>query len=334
MPAPPWRALDAGAALHALREFAAAHAVGAEAPVALAFSGGADSTSLLLAALHLWGPSRVRALHVDHGLQDDAVRFSAHAQALCAQWGVPLQVLAARVSAARGDSVEERAREARYAVLFDAARALGCNWILTAHQADDQVETLLLALLRGAGPKGLAAMPAASARAGLRLGRPLLAVGAGTLRALLDAQRVPYVVDAMNADPAWRRSRIRHELLPLIARLEPGYTRTLARSARLCAQAAAALQAQADADLSDCMDGSGALSLDALRALPRQRLAEVLRAWLVAAGVRSSAAQIDELCRQLAHSAHGAARLRLRVGTRHAVWRDGKRLCCGAQRSL
>ncbi len=139
MPAPPWRELDAGAALHALRGFAGAHGIGADDPVALAFSGGADSTALLVAALRLWGPQRLRALHVDHGLQSDAARFRTHAQALCAHWGVALRVLPARVSAARGDSVEERAREARYAVLFDAARALGCTWLLTAHQADDQV---------------------------------------------------------------------------------------------------------------------------------------------------------------------------------------------------
>jgi tRNA(Ile)-lysidine synthase len=331
----PWRALDVGAARDALQAFARQHRLDADvAPLALAFSGGADSTALLVAALQHWGAQRLRVLHVDHGLQADAARFVDHARALCAQWGVALEVLRVEVGAARGDSVEERARDARYAALIEAARGARCSWLFTAHQADDQVETVLLALLRGAGPKGLAAMPAASERGGVRLGRPLLGCGAAELRERLDAQRVPYLIDAMNADPAWRRSRIRHELLPVIAGLEPAYARTIARSARLCAQTAAALRERAEADLAACRDALGDLCLAQLRELAQPRLAEVLRAWLGARGVRSSAAQIDELCRQIGRSAHGAPRLRVRVGVRDAVWRDGQTLRCTASSCL
>ena len=331
----PWRELDLGAAADALGAFAQAHDVDAgTAPLALAFSGGADSTALLIVALQRWGASRLRVLHVDHGLQADAARFADHARALCARWGVALEVLRVEVSAGRGDSVEERARQARYAALIDAAQRAACRWLFTAHQADDQVETVLLALLRGAGPKGLAAMPAVSARGGVRLGRPLLSCGAAELRERLDAQHVPYLVDAMNADPAWRRSRIRHELLPVIARLEPAYARTVARSARLCAQAADAVHARAAADLAECRDATGGLRLEPLRTLTAARRAEVLRVWLGACGVRSSAAQIDELCRQIGRSAHGAPRLRVRVGACDAVWRDARSLRCTASSCL
>ena len=331
----PWRALDAGGALDALSAFARQHRLDEDdAPLALAFSGGADSTALLLAALQCWGASRLCALHVDHGLQADSAHFVDHARALCVRWGVALEVLRVEVGARRGDSVEERARDARYAALTAAARRAGCGWLLTGHQADDQVETVLLALLRGAGPKGLAAMPQAAERGGIRLGRPLLACRAAELREWLDAQRVPYLRDAMNADPTWRRSRIRHELLPVLERLEPAYTRTIARSARLCAQSADAVCERAEAELAACGDAHGGLQLARLRELPTARAAEVLRAWLAARGVRCSAAQINELCRQIARSAHGAARLRVRVGPRDEVWRDGQSLRCSASSCL
>jgi tRNA(Ile)-lysidine synthase len=312
---PPWAGADVGPVRAALAQFAAAHAGlgAADQPVALAFSGGADSTALLVAALQFWGPQRVRALHVHHGLQAAADDFAAHASALCRAWEVPLSVLPVRVAPQSGDSLEDLARQARYAALGAAARDQRCAWLLLAHQADDQAESLLLALLRGAGPKGLAAMPRAVQRHGVWLGRPLLELGAARLRELLDAAGVAYLRDPMNDDPAFRRSRIRHELLPVIARLEPGWARTLSRSAALCALAAQGVEAQAGADLEACTAASSPpdLSLRALRELPAARRAEVLRAWLGRAGVRSNAAQLANLCRQIEASALGAARLRV-----------------------
>ena len=297
--------------------------------MAIGFSGGADSTALLLAALHLWGPARLRVMHVHHGLQGDADRFAAHAQAVCDGWGVVCEVLHARVRAERGDSLEEQARLSRYAAMGAACARAGCRWLLLGHQADDQAESLLLALLRGAGPKGLAAMPAASSRDGVRLGRPLLVVTAAALRANLDAQGVPYVRDPMNQDPAFRRTRIRQELLPVVARLEPGWARTLARAAELCAQAAACLDARAAEDLARCRVEPG-LSLGALRALDDARLSEVLRGWLAECGARASAGQLRALMRQVRDSARGAHRLRV-VLADVVVTRRRDVLCCTAQ---
>ena len=309
-----WSALKADPALPALRLFAAAR-LGPRAngaPLAIAFSGGADSTALLLAALHLWGPQRLHALHVHHGLQADADQFAEHARSLCVAWGVPCSVLRVRIPARRGESLEDAARGARYAALTKAACELGLHWLLLGHQADDQAESLLLALLRGAGPKGLAGMPAVASRAGLWLGRPLLSCAADALRHMLDSQGVPYVHDAMNRDPAFRRSRIRHELLPVLARLEPSWRATLARAADLCAQASTGIEEMAQQDLALCKGGEG-LRLVALRALPDARLSEVLRLWLRQSGLRSNHGQIVNLRRQVRATARGAVALQVRL---------------------
>lgn len=327
---PPWSALRADHVVGALRDFVSRHLdLGGGTPVAVACSGGADSTALLLAALKLWGPKRVHALHVHHGLQADADRFAAHVCQLCKSWDVACSVLPVQVQIQRGDSLEDKARDARYAAMTRAARDLGCNWLLLGHQADDQVESLLLALLRGAGPRGLAAMPEAVERHGVWLGRPLLGCAADALRELLDAQQVPYVHDAMNIDPAFRRSRIRHALLPVIAGLEPGWRSTLARSAQLCALAAQTLGEVALSDLQACSVSEG-LVLSALRALPDARLSEVLRLWLEQAGLRSNAGQIENLLRQVRATSDGAGRLRVVLGAT-AIARRGRLLVLDAQ---
>ncbi|MBU6511236.1 MAG: tRNA lysidine(34) synthetase TilS [Betaproteobacteria bacterium] len=321
-------------ALAALRRFVRARGARAEGealadaarPLAVAFSGGADSTALLLAALRLWPGRAVHALHVHHGLQPAADDFAAHALARCADWGLDCRVLHVRVRQGRGDSVEEQARLARHAALHRAARELGCAWLLLGHHADDQAESLLLALLRGAGPAGLAAMPAAANRAGLWLGRPLLECQAPQLRAQLDAAGVPYVLDPMNEDPALRRGRIRRELLPVLERLEPAWRRTLGRSASLCAQAAGQLSAQARQDLCACR-GEAGLRLADLAAWEPPRRAQVLRAWLAEFGLRSNAEQLDNLLRQL--DAPAQAPVLVGIG-RARLWRDGEWLRCEA----
>ena len=310
-------------------------------PLALAFSGGADSTALLLAARRVWPGRHLIALHVHHGLQCAADDFAAHAAGQCERWGLECRVLRVQVQLRRGSSLEEQAREQRHAALQRAARDAQCAWLLLGHQADDQAESLLLALLRGAGPAGLAAMPAAVRRGDVWLGRPLLGCAAAGLRAELDAAGVAYVDDPMNADAALRRSRIRHELLPVLDALEPAWRRTLGRSAALCAQAAGQLRAAAALDLEACRGQSG-LRLERLAALDGARRAEVLRAWLGELGLRCSRAQMDNLCRQLEAPPHAAVCVAIGAAR---LWRDGEWLRCepagqaprpadGARRSL
>jgi tRNA(Ile)-lysidine synthase len=214
-------------------------AAGGPAPgdgVAVAASGGADSLALLHALRVLAGPRewRLAVLTVDHGLRPgsaaDAAFVADHAKAL----GLPARVLTLApvdLEAHRPAGPEGAARAARYAVLWPAADALGCHWLATGHTLDDQAETVLLQLLRGAGPDGLAGM---SVRSG-RLLRPLLEVRRAQTRACCAAAGLPWREDPTNATDTPLRNRVRHQLLPLLEDLRPGATTTLARTATLAA---------------------------------------------------------------------------------------------------
>ena len=300
-------------ALAALSRFAAQHPTLFTAErIGIAFSGGADSTALLLAARELWGPERLTALHVNHGLQASAEVFARHCAQVCTNLGVAYAEAELQLEVEQGASVEEAAREARYLALAQLAHANPCAPVLLAQHGDDQVETVLLALLRGAGPRGLAAMPEQMQRHGCTFARPLLECGAEELRDWLKACEVSFLDDPMNADPSFRRSRIRHELVPVLARLEPAYRQTLGRSAALCAAADAHIQQRATQQLRDCLQDQG-LHLTTLRALGATSVGEVLRLWLRQNGLRLDRARTDELVRQVSRTESGAHRLELRL---------------------
>jgi tRNA(Ile)-lysidine synthase len=291
-------------------------------PAAVALSGGADSTALLLACAGRW-PGHISAIHIHHGLQAAADSFEIHCRALCELLRVPLSVHRIDARHARGESPEEAARMARYMALADSARAIGARSVLLAQHADDQVETLLLALGRGAGLPGLAAMPAAFDRHGMRFERPLLAVSGADLREWLVAKGEPFVEDPMNADPAFTRSRIRHEVLPALEKAFPAFRDTFARSARHAGQARSLLEEVAEQDLLATGDPPG---LAALRAFPRARQANLLRHWLrTAHSQQASTSQLDELLDQVAACATRGHDIRIKVGTGF-VHRDGERL--------
>lgn len=155
-------------------------------PLAVGLSGGADSSALLLACARRW-PGQVQAIHVHHGLQAAADDFERHCIALCARLAVPLHVQRIDARPARGASPEDAARRARYQAFEVVAKVsqaqAAIQSIALAQHADDQVETLLLALSRGAGVAGLAAMPAHWQRGGLHWYRPLLRVAGPEVRA-------------------------------------------------------------------------------------------------------------------------------------------------------
>jgi tRNA(Ile)-lysidine synthase len=218
--------------------------------VAVAVSGGADSLALLHALRVLAGPRswRLAALTVDHGLRPgsaaDAAFVADHAKAL----DLPTRVLTlapADLEAHRAAGPEGAARAARYAALWPAADALGCHWLATGHTLDDQAETVLLQLLRGAGPDGLAGM---SVRSG-RLLRPLLDVRRAQTRACCAAAGLPWREDPTNATDTPLRNRVRRHLLPLLEDLRPGATTSLARTATLAADERAWLDPLVDATL-------------------------------------------------------------------------------------
>ncbi|MER1966113.1 tRNA lysidine(34) synthetase TilS [Castellaniella sp. GW247-6E4] len=280
---------------------------GGAGPAAVALSGGADSAMLALHAArvaHETGRT-LHAFHVHHGLQADADRWQAHAHRLAAALGISCHSLRVEV-AIRGDGMESAARDARYGALARLAGLAGVDTVLLAHHRDDQAETVLLRLLRGAGPLALAAMAPEMTRDGLRYLRPWLAVP--RTRILRCADRYGEhsgwrpVDDPSNADPRYTRAALRERLAPVLDARWPGWQGTLVRHADQGRELALLIDEVARADwsgLDPSPDGT-AFSLAAWRRLPPARQALALRHWLGRQGLRApSAARLDELLRQL-----------------------------------
>lgn len=290
-------------------------------PFAVAFSGGADSTALLLACARRW-PGQVRAVHIHHGLQAAADDFEAYGRALCLALGVPLAVRRVQAGHAPGQSPEDAARKARYQAL---AEAVHTEWpevrdVALAQHADDQVETLLIALSRGAGLPGLASMPAQWQRQGLNWHRPWLSVPGAALREWLQRQGQSWVEDPSNADENFTRNRIRARVLPALAEALPAFRETFARSAAHAAQAQEVLNEVAVQDLRHI---GVPPRIAALQSLSRARQALVLRHWLRQHHATTpSTAQLSELLNQVAACTTRGHRLHLKVG-QGFVGRDG-----------
>jgi tRNA(Ile)-lysidine synthase len=260
----------------------------------VAFSGGADSTALLAALAQLKRPPlKLRALHVDHQLQPQSANWSAHCRRVARALGVPLQVRRARLARRRGESLEAAAREARYRLL---AAGLGPGEaLLTAHHEDDQLETVLLQLLRGAGVAGLAAMPVKAPFASGWLLRPLLPWPRTQLTAWLRAQELAWLEDPMNADLRLDRNSLRARVLPAIRARWPAAAATATRTAQHAAEAQRLLEALASVDVARGSCGAR-LSAKVLRALPPERRRNALRFWISSAGyLAPPAARLEEI---------------------------------------
>ncbi|MDA8455297.1 tRNA lysidine(34) synthetase TilS [Acidovorax sp. GBBC 3334] len=295
-------------------------------PLGVALSGGADSTALLHACAQRW-PGQVHALHVHHGLQAAADGFEAHCRALCERLGVPLRTAHVDARHAAGDSPEATARQWRYASLQALAAGsiekIAMKSIAIAQHADDQVETVLLALSRGAGVAGLAAMPSRWQGGGIDWHRPLLRVAGAQVRAWLAARGEGWAEDPTNADERYTRNRIRARVLPALEAAFPQFRDTFARSASHAAEAAVLLRELAQADL---LAVGQPPRIAALRSLGRERQANVLRHWLRAAfGTTPTAAQLHELLDQIAACATRGHRIRIKVGKGFVV-REGEEL--------
>lgn len=228
-------------------EFDAAFAPWADAALLLAVSGGPDSLALACAATQ-WrarcpGPPLAAAI-VDHALREGSREEAEAAAAQCRALGLPTRILTWEGPKPLA-GVQNRAREARYALLARAARDCGADVVMTAHHADDQAETILLRLLAGSGPAGLAGMAASSRRDGLEIARPFLAFAKARLLAYVAQRGLSAAHDPSNADPRHARARLR-ALAPALAR-EGATAERFAVLARRLRRAEAALEAAADA---------------------------------------------------------------------------------------
>ena len=253
----------------------------------VAYSGGRDSHVLLdaMAGLRDRLPAPVAALHVDHGLQPGSGQWAGHCERVCRQLGLSLRVLSLQLEQVPGRSLEELARQARYRALARAMRS--GEMLLTAHHQEDQAETVLLQLLRGAGPAGLAAMPRVTAFGPGRHLRPLLEEPAAELAAYAARRRLAWVEDPSNRETGFDRNYLRREVMPLLRQRWPALGRTLSRSARHCAEVQGLVDGFAAADLARLQDpDSGALSLPGLAALAPDRARALLRAWIRKSGFR------------------------------------------------
>jgi tRNA(Ile)-lysidine synthase len=297
--------------------------------IAIAYSGGLDSSVLLDAAVRMAGASRCVALHVHHGLSPNADAWLAHCAATASALGVAFD--ARRVELARDDpsGVEAAAREARYSALDEMCALHGVQSLWLAQHADDQAETVLLQLLRGAGLAGLAAMaPVRAPAGGVPRVRPVLHVLRAQLDAYAHAHSVRWIDDESNADTRYARNALRHDVMPALAAHFPGYREALARTAAHAASAQRLLDDLAAIDFREiAIDGSDrSISHEKLIALDDLRALNVLRYWMRALGLpAASNARLADALRQLREIARDDG-----TGGDHALGVDhaGQRLRC------
>jgi len=279
--------------------------------IAVAYSGGRDSTALLHATLAEATPRGIDvvALHVHHGLSPNADAWLAHCASQCRRWsrrhpGLRFDAHRLTTPAARGESVEAWARKARYRALRDMAMAHGVGVVLLAHHRRDQAETLLLQALRGAGVAGLAGMPRSAIRDGIEWQRPWLAWPREAIEAYVRRHRLTHIVDESNDDPRFARNRLRCEVWPALTGAFKEAEASLATAADWAWQAAAALDELAQLDLSRLeaagTGGSVGLALKPWRALSPARRSNALRAWLkTRLGTPAAASLVSRLMSEL-----------------------------------
>lgn len=247
----------------------------------VAYSGGLDSSVLLhaLAQVPAALGGELRALHVNHHLHAHSDAWQSHCQQVCVQLRVPLECRSVKVLPAKGESLEAAARAQRYAVYRELLGA--GDLLLLAHHQDDQLETFLLQALRGAGLRGLAAMPLLTECGAGKLARPLLGFGREELQQWAEPQRFEWLDDPSNADTRFDRNYLRHEILPRLKARWPAAAETVSRSARHCGEALELLVSQAAEDWRHCAENDGrSLAMAALRKLGPPRTKNLLRYWL------------------------------------------------------
>ncbi|NYT65888.1 tRNA lysidine(34) synthetase TilS [Alcaligenaceae bacterium] len=276
--------------------------------IAVALSGGADSAML---ALHAAAYARsanivLHCLHIHHGLQAPASGWRDHVHDLAHKLGLPCHSHRVQVDLGAGKGMEAAARDARYQAFSVMAQQIGVQYILLGHHRDDQAETVILRLLRGSGPTGLAAMAPLSHRLGNSYVRPWLDVDRARIlqqaKVFQQATGWAPVHDPTNHSDDYTRGAVRERLTPALNERWPGWQAALTRHARQSAQASSVLDEVAASDFSglEPNDDAQSFSLALWRLLTPARQALVLRWWLAQAGLgMPSDAKLQELMRQL-----------------------------------
>ena len=254
--------------------------------IAVAFSGGLDSTVLLHLAATACKQRGVElfAFHVHHGLSPNADDWLAHCEEQARHADATFVARQVQINSHDKLGIEQAARLARYDALADMCTSNDVSLLLTAHHQDDQAETVVLQLLRGAGLPGLSAMAMLQSEhallgAGIALGRPLLEMTRADLELWADTHAIKHIVDESNDDLRFRRNEVRHQLMPLLEQQLPGVQKSIARSARHLQTAQRLLDELAAMDLQSCADAD-ALVIERLRQLSHDRLDNLLRYWL------------------------------------------------------
>ena len=275
-------------------------------------------------------PVTLFAFHIHHGLNPRAEDWLAHSEQVAQSYGIPFVARKVRVDKQSGLGIEEAARRARYEALGDLCREHGAPLLLTAHHQDDQAETVLLQLMRGAGPRGLSGMPAFAPKhellgEGVALGRPLLDISRGRLVDESLRLKIPHVDDDSNEDLRYRRNAIRHRVVPVLREIFPGFESRISRSSAHLQQAQRLLDELGEMDLARCrLDEGSGLDLNAMKSLSADRIDNLLRYWLSRQGISlPSQAQLQQIRQQMLHASpdseprYDCADLHLRrVGTR------------------
>jgi tRNA(Ile)-lysidine synthase len=270
----------------------------------VAFSGGLDSCVLLhlLANLRKTLPFQLSAHHVNHGLSPNADTWANFCAEFCKKLKVPLTISKVKVEQNSGLGLEAAAREARYSALAGT----DADFLCLAHHQDDQAETLLLQLARGAGVKGLAGMAAVDTSR--KLLRPLLDAPRSALEAYANANKLTWINDESNADTKFDRNFMRHEILPKLEAQYPAIKQTISRSASHLADGSALLDDLAKLDATNSLQNSRQLALPTLKHLSLSRVNNVLRWWLAQQGFDlPSTAQLQQISQQISHAKADAA---------------------------
>lgn len=282
--------------------------------VAVAFSGGLDSTALLHAVTRAVTGQRVVALHVHHGLQPQADAWAAHCRAVAEAWGAAFACSRLSGQPGPGESLEAWARAGRHQALHDMAQAAGADLLLLAHHRRDQAETFVLQAMRGAGLAGLAGMPRAQWRDGICWARPWLDRPRDLIEAYAQAHGLRWIEDPSNADARLARNRLRQQLWPAFPAAEAG----LAQAARWAQEAGALAEEVAREDLAR-LTTKVRLDLPGLMQLSPARRSNALRHWLSGQTV----APASLVARLLTEWQSGATLSWPAPGGELHAWRDG-----------